>query len=228
MKALLDGLIPKGWFSRVVVIGLLIFIAINVGRGCAQNDEIEDHAAETPGTIVRYEGSGRSGSEAWFQYLVGGISYETITQQSFKDCRTTQWCIGERYMIRYSRLHPEKAKVLWDEHLPRVDCARAREGRFTDAMTPGQVTHIVRTATEQREHTSSTTREVRLRLRWLDDCTYQLYDRRIIGEEEPFPTKSTDTVTVHIIDMDAEGFTYEARATFWSEVVKGRQLYARP
>lgn len=226
MSALREAFIPKSWFSRLITLGLLLFILVNVVRGCLQNVEIEDHSAEVPGTLVRYERSGRSGSEAWFRYFVDGVPYLTTVQQSFKDCRTTGWCIGERYMVRYSSLHPEKAKVLLSEHLPRIDCAKAREGRFVETISSGRVTYIVRSATEQLEHTSSTTREVRLRVRWLDDCTYQLFDRRVTGEKESFPTKATDTLTVHITGVDAQGFDYEARATFWSDQVKGRQLFS--
>ena len=121
MKALLDSVIPKGWFARVILLGLLIFIAVGVARSRIEYSDIEVDPAEVPGTLIRYERSGRSGSEAWFQYYVEGVSYEIAMQQAFKDCRDTRWCIGERYMMRYSRRHPENAEVLWEQHLPRTE-----------------------------------------------------------------------------------------------------------
>jgi hypothetical protein len=81
----------------------------------------------------------------------------------------------------------------------------------------------MRTLTEQREQTPSMG-EVRVQVRWLDECTYQLFDREVVGTEL-FPRNHTDTVTVHIVSSDETGFNYEARATFVDGIVQGRQLY---
>jgi hypothetical protein len=67
-----------------------------------------------------------------------------------------------------------------------------------------------------------------LSIQWLDECTYQLFNRRVIrGIEPTFPSEPTDTITVHIVSSDAEGFDYEARTASTPVAMKGRQLYAK-
>lgn len=64
---------------------------------------------------------------------------------------------------------------------------------------------------------------VRLRLRWGDDCTYQLFNRTVLRGTEPFPTNRLDTLTIHMVSVDDKGFSYEARATFVDQVYSGHQ-----
>ena len=91
-------------------------------------------------------------------------------------------------------------------------------------MATGDTTQVERTATEQYEQTSGMG-VVRLRVRWLDDCTYQLFDRELIDGTEAFPTSQADTVTIHIVSSDDKGFFYEGHATFVDGLIKGCQFY---
>jgi hypothetical protein len=127
-------------------------------------------------------------------------------------------------MIRYSRIYPEKAKVLWSRHLPRKNCARAKKGNFID-ISGGGTAEVTRTATEQFEHKAGMG-EMRLSIRWIDECTYQLFNRKVLSGIEPsFPMNPKDTITVHIVSSDDEGFNYEARTSSMDIPMTGRQLY---
>lgn len=106
-----------------------------------------------------------------------------------------------------------------------TDCSRAKEGRFIDVSGGGR-SEILRTASEQIEK-SVGQGEMRLRIRWVDKCTYQLFDRRMISGAEPsFPKNPADTITVRILSSDEEGFTYEAE-TDSMHSMKGHQLYGK-
>lgn len=226
---MLKGLLPSNKFASAILVGALLFFGYQLGRSHLKNWAIERDAEETPGTVVDFQTYGRSSLISTFEYRVNGLPYRTTSiSEWFKDCLDSRWCIGERYLVRYSRTHPEKAKVLWDKQLPREDCSRARVGRFID-KSGGETTMITRTASEQQEHNADGMGEMRLRLRWLDDCTYQLFDRTIINGPEPsFPASPQDTITVRIISLDDEGFTYEARTHSMDMPMTGRQFYDTP
>lgn len=223
---MLKGLLSSNKFARAILIGALLFFGYQLGRSYLKNWAIERDAAETPGTVVDFQTFGRSSLISTFEYHVNGLPYRTTSiSEWFKDCLDSRWCIGERYLIRYSRTHPEKAKVLWDKHLPREDCSRAHVGRFID-KSGGETTIIMRTASEQQERKVGDMGKMSFRVRWLSDCVYQLFDRTIItGPVPSFPVSPQDTITVRIISLDDEGFTYEARTNAMNVTMKGRQLY---
>ena len=109
-------------FQWVIFIGLITFAAYKTRESWQIDDEIEKYAAETPGVMVDYYRWGKGNRESVFAYEVAGRSYRTSSSlKRFRDCEDTKWCLGKRYLIRYSSIHPEKGKVLWDRPLPRLD-----------------------------------------------------------------------------------------------------------
>ncbi|MBK8582590.1 MAG: hypothetical protein IPL86_12425 [Flavobacteriales bacterium] len=212
--------------QRFVLVGIVVSASIGIAQRIRERGLIDRTAANTVGTITRHERSGKSGTVTYYEYVVKGTRYETVSgdDKRFGDCIETGSCIGLRFVVEYSTTNPAISRILWDEHLPNEDCSRARKGRFIDKSGGGTST-ILRTATEQREY-SSGKGEMRLRLRWLDDCTYQLYERTVITGSEPlFPASPQDTITVRIISLDDEGFSYEARTSSMDMAMTGRQLY---
>jgi len=121
------GVIPRDRATQIVVAVVLLILIYQWGKSYLRNREIDSHSAETIGVVVDYHRSGRSNTIAQFEYKVNGVPYRVSSiEQRFNDCLSTRWCIGERYVIRYSALHPELARVLWDKHLPRVDSVRTQ------------------------------------------------------------------------------------------------------
>jgi hypothetical protein len=119
---ILDRLWPSDTRSRVAILAVLSILTYGIIQSGVDHYNLERDAAETPGTVIRYERSGRSNHVSVFSYSVHGVSYTTSSIASgFEDCLESNWCIGERYLIRYSRVHPEQAEVLWDKPLPRSD-----------------------------------------------------------------------------------------------------------
>lgn len=109
-------------FQWVLFVILMVFCTYKVRESWQIDDEIEKYAAETPGVLVDYYRLGKGERNSEFQYVVGGHKYLTSSgMKRFRDCEDTKWCLGKRYLIRYSSIHPEKGKVLWDKPLPRLD-----------------------------------------------------------------------------------------------------------
>ncbi len=105
-----------------MTIATVAVLAYNIPKSCNEDRELESDAAETPGTVIKYERYGRGNHYSVFSYTVDGVAYTTSSSaETFKDCISSQWCIGERYVIRYWRPNPERAKVMWDKPLPRLD-----------------------------------------------------------------------------------------------------------
>jgi hypothetical protein len=117
-----EWFVPKTTFQRIILIGILLFSGYKVGESWIKDAEIERYAKETPGTVVGFHRSGKSNLVSVFEYEVYGQKYRTSSISTwFKDCLGSKWCLGERYMIRYSWIEPQNAKVLWDKHLTRSD-----------------------------------------------------------------------------------------------------------
>lgn len=214
------------WLQRFVLIGIIVSASIGVAQRIRERDLIDRTAARTVGIITRHERSGKSGTVTYYAYMVNGTRYESVSgdDKRFGDCIRTGSCIGLRFAVEYSITDPAISRILWEEHLPPEDCARVHVGRFID-QSDGRATMIERTASEQYER-SAELGETRLRLKWLDECTYQLFDHTVItGSASSFHASPQDTITVHIISVDDEGFTYEARTRSINGPIPGRQLY---
>jgi hypothetical protein len=117
-----EWFIPKNPVQWMILIGLLLFVIYQELKVRRENDEIDKYAAETPGILVDYHHSGGSDRTSVFEYWVDGRKYTAYAGgHRFGDCVRTRDCIGVRYMIRYSSIHPEKGGVLWNQPLPRLD-----------------------------------------------------------------------------------------------------------
>ena len=58
-------------------------------------------------------------------------------------------------------------------------------------------------------------------VRWLDDCTFQLFDRKVThGKADP-ATSPTDTLTIHITDTWQYGYAYRCTSTSGAPEVIG-------
>jgi hypothetical protein len=121
-EKLREWFVPKNAVQWTILIGLFLFVGYQERKAWLENDEIAKHPAETPGVLVDYHRSGHSGRTSVFEYSVDGRKYTTYAGgHRFGECVRTRKCIGVRYVIRYSSLHPEKSEVLWDRPLPRLD-----------------------------------------------------------------------------------------------------------
>lgn len=114
-------------WSWIMIIATIAVLAYNIPMSWREDRELERDAAETAGTLVRYERAGRSSHVSVFKYEVNSTTYTVgSVGQLFNDCVSTKWCIGERYVIRYWRPQPARAKVMWDKPLPRSDGSEHR------------------------------------------------------------------------------------------------------
>ncbi len=73
-------------------------------------------------------------------------------------------------------------------------CSLFKHGTFTiQGDHPGEETRLVRHGNKQKE-TAPNGHKAHYRVRWVDDCTYQLYDRKVTLGEDPRPGTATDTL----------------------------------
>ena len=111
--------------------------------------------------------------------------------------------------------------VVKDRSMQGLDCDRVKEGEFTDIANSG-VIFLTRTLTEQHE-SSASNGQTPLRVRWLNDCSYQLarQDRSAGADWEP------DTLTIRITGVSDTGFTYIASAVVFDTLrsFPGYQLF---
>ncbi len=72
----------------------------------------------------------------------------------------------------------------------------------------GQYTRLQRKGGYQTETTSIDDSESRYSVKWIDDCTYLLFDKKMISGTKRVPSKPTDTLKVEIFNVTDE--FYEA------------------
>jgi hypothetical protein len=104
-----------------------------------------------------------------------------------------------------------------------VNCDACRTGTFIEEIEPEVFTTYERSADQQVERTPALGVVGEHKIKWTGPCTYQLYDRVILEGENPRPTRTTDTLTVRIIQVDSAGFDYVVTATFSEMELPGRQ-----
>lgn len=93
-------------------------------------------------------------------------------------------------------------------------CTSFHEGTFKLIAQDHSNTIIKRTKTKQVEKNYDSGNFVELDIHWINDCTYQLSNTRIIKGEEWLKGELTDTLTFEIIDIQKDILTVEASSNF--------------
>lgn len=107
-------------------------------------------------------------------------------------------------------------------------CTLFKHGTFTlPGDHPGQEVRIVRRGSKQVEHAPEGYRSV-TRVKWLDACTYQLFDRRVKGGSDPHPGSPTDTLTIRIIDTWYHGYSFRVTSNFSELELMGTMELEQP
>lgn len=104
-----------------------------------------------------------------------------------------------------------------------AECSSVSNGEFQEEVAPGELSFTSRNGTSQVEVTPSLGLEMHFTVRWLDPCTYQIFDKREVKGEAFRRPQPTDTITVRITSVDAKGFDYEATSNFSHAPMTGRQ-----
>lgn len=107
-------------------------------------------------------------------------------------------------------------------------CDLFEHGTFTlPGDHPGEEMRIVRRGSKQVEHAPEGYRSI-TRVKWLDECTYQLFDRRVKGGPDPHPGNPTDTLTIRIIDTWYHGYSFRATSNFSDLEMMGTMELVQP
>ncbi|HEX2617453.1 MAG TPA: hypothetical protein VHL57_07915 [Flavobacteriales bacterium] len=106
-----------------------------------------------------------------------------------------------------------------------ADCLLVHEGEFTYSPDGKQVIHVSRKGEEQVEHTPDNTTAHHLRIRWVDACSYLMFDPHILRGGQPDADRGHDTVLVRILQVGKAGYDYEARLNRGSLTWEGRVFF---
>ena len=108
-------------------------------------------------------------------------------------------------------------------HAQDLDCASVRTGSFLQEIRPGAFAYYERTEEKQVEIVPKLDLVTHYRIRWTDECTYQLFDKEAVKGKPVRVAQPTDTITVHITAIDSAGFSYEATMNYSDQRATGRQ-----
>ena len=94
-------------------------------------------------------------------------------------------------------------------------CRKVHTGQFRLA-NPNSTTEISRTDSTQHEVNQQDGVEFVFKVRWLDECTYELYDKQMLKGPEKYRGQPTDVLRVHITDVAARSYKAVATSNFSS------------
>lgn len=83
-----------------------------------------------------------------------------------------------------------------------VDCSTARKGKFELNSPTSGITIIIRTDSTQTEINEGFNYEAILRVRWVDSCTYELTNKKIIKGDPSYAGKPGDVLKVEILRVE--------------------------
>lgn len=86
----------------------------------------------------------------------------------------------------------------------QVDCKRWKNGSFAMYLDDGVKYTIIRKGTKQIENNSKTGWTAILKVKWIDECTYELRRKKIISNPNNVKEPEGLVITVHISETFEE------------------------
>jgi hypothetical protein len=83
-------------------------------------------------------------------------------------------------------------------------CSDLRTGKFVLVSEKLGTTIITRTNNRQEEINQDYNVKVRYKVKWINECTYQLFEGRYFSGRDFFEGEETDTMTVEITEISKE------------------------
>ena len=107
-------------------------------------------------------------------------------------------------------------------------CLHFHYGTFLlPADHAGEEMKVVRRGNTQKEIGKNGHRS-QYRVRWVDECTYELYDRRVTRGEDTFQGSPTDKLTVQILETWENGYRFRATSNFSAREMLGTMVLEDP
>lgn len=95
-----------------------------------------------------------------------------------------------------------------------VDCTSIKTGKFKLSNDPSGTTMITRTVDEQIEENKDLGLKIRYKVKWIDDCTYQLFEAKIRQGDKSFIGQKSDTLTVNITEVNTSYYKVMTTSNF--------------
>ncbi|GAB5398599.1 MAG: hypothetical protein Aureis2KO_01840 [Aureisphaera sp.] len=110
-----------------------------------------------------------------------------------------------------------------------VDCSKVKDGTYIIPLDnfegmEGEFYRIERTGRYQSEILSMDNSVVRYSIKWLDDCTYLLFDEVTLSGENPNEIRKTDTLTVEITNVTSR-FYKAVISTNYSDGISETKIF---
>ena len=86
------------------------------------------------------------------------------------------------------------------------NCSDLKTGKFKVKSEENGTVFITRTQNKQIEENEDYRVKIRYKVKWIDDCTYQLYDAKILKGDNNVKRNRTDTLTVNINNVKAGSY----------------------
>ncbi len=95
-----------------------------------------------------------------------------------------------------------------------LDCSSVKTGKFKLDSQKSGTTIITRTSTEQIEVNKDLNVKVRYKVKWIDDCTYQLFQAKIHQGNKYFEGNKGDTLPIRIIEINQDYYKVNSTSNF--------------
>lgn len=101
------------------------------------------------------------------------------------------------------------------------DCSKIHVGKFELNTEASGITSIVRTGKQQIETNKKYNITEQYDVAWIDDCTYQLKNRKVISGKPTYDIKPTDIITVKVMKIENDIMFFQCSYSFSDYVFEG-------
>lgn len=101
-----------------------------------------------------------------------------------------------------------------------LDCKKMQVGKFELVSKTSGTTIIERTKNTQTETNETMQIKTSYDLVWINECSYELRNRKVVEGNSKFVMKPTDVVTVEIIKIEGTKLTVKITSNFSDKVAE--------
>jgi hypothetical protein len=88
-----------------------------------------------------------------------------------------------------------------------VNCKAFKEGTFKANSVDGSIHTITRSSDKQTEHVGKTGLISEFDIKWISDCTYILFNRKVIKGKDEWPAElNSDTLYNEIVEVTGDDY----------------------
>lgn len=99
-----------------VILGIGILAVATYYRGVKRKEELNAEGRYAVGVITEYYLNARGNAITIFNFVALGDTISSLSMKGyFRGCQDNGYCIGRKYLVRYSSVNPKNCEIYFDK-----------------------------------------------------------------------------------------------------------------